>query len=44
VMTDLMYDLPSRDDVREVIVTPECITEGSSPMIVTERPRQIREA
>src|SRR5262245_8319417 len=44
VMTDLMYDLPSRDDVREVIVTPECITEGSAPMIVTERPRQVREA
>ena len=44
VMTDLMYDLPSRDDVREVIVTAECITDGKSPMIVTERPRQIREA
>ncbi len=44
VMTDLMYDLPSRDDVREVIVTPECITEGTSPMIVTERPRQVKEA
>jgi ATP-dependent Clp protease ATP-binding subunit ClpX len=44
VMTDLMFDLPSRDDVREVIVTPECITEGSSPMVVTERPRQIKEA
>jgi ATP-dependent Clp protease ATP-binding subunit ClpX len=44
VMTDLMFDLPSRDDVREVIVTPECITEGSSPMVITERPRQIKEA
>jgi ATP-dependent Clp protease ATP-binding subunit ClpX len=44
VMTDLMYDLPSRDDVREVIVTPECIIEGTSPMIVTERPRQVKEA
>jgi len=44
VMTDLMFDLPSRDDVREVVVTQECITEGSAPMVVTERPRQIREA
>jgi len=44
VMTDLMFDLPSRDDVREVLVTSECITEGSPPMVVTERPRQIREA
>ncbi|HEV8149861.1 MAG TPA: ATP-dependent Clp protease ATP-binding subunit ClpX [Gemmatimonadales bacterium] len=44
VMTDLMFDLPSRDDVREVLVTPECITDGRPPMVVTERPRQIREA
>jgi ATP-dependent Clp protease ATP-binding subunit ClpX len=44
VMTDLMFDLPSRDDVREVLVTPECITEGNPPIVVTERPRQIREA
>ncbi|HLG05661.1 MAG TPA: ATP-dependent Clp protease ATP-binding subunit ClpX [Gemmatimonadales bacterium] len=44
VMTDLMFELPSRDDVREVIVTPECISEGSPPLVVTERPRQIKEA
>ena len=44
VMTDLMFDLPSRTDVVEVIVTPECISEGTSPMVVTERPRQMREA
>ena len=44
VMTDLMFDLPSRDDVREVLVMPECITDGKPPMVVTERPRQIREA
>ncbi|HEY9384875.1 MAG TPA: ATP-dependent Clp protease ATP-binding subunit ClpX [Gemmatimonadales bacterium] len=44
VMTDLMFDLPSRDDVREVVVTEECITEAKPPMVVTERPRQIREA
>jgi ATP-dependent Clp protease ATP-binding subunit ClpX len=44
VMTDLMFDLPSRDDVREVLVTPGCITDGNPPTVVTERPRQIREA
>jgi ATP-dependent Clp protease ATP-binding subunit ClpX len=44
VMTDLMFDLPSRDDVREVVVTSECITDAKPPMVVTERPRQIREA
>jgi len=44
MMTDIMFDLPSRTDVTEVIVTPESITQGSSPMIVTERARQKKEA
>ena len=44
VMTDLMFELPSRDDVREVVVTAECINQGSAPLVVTERPRQIKEA
>ena len=44
MMTDIMFDLPSRDDVREVIITPEAVTQGSSPMIVTERARQKKEA
>jgi ATP-dependent Clp protease ATP-binding subunit ClpX len=44
VMTDIMYELPSRDDVTEVVITPESINEGSTPLIVTERPRAKREA
>jgi ATP-dependent Clp protease ATP-binding subunit ClpX len=44
MMTDIMFDLPSRHDVREVIITPEAVTQGSSPMIVTERARQKKEA
>jgi ATP-dependent Clp protease ATP-binding subunit ClpX len=44
VMTDIMFELPSRDDVTEVVVTPECITEQKPPLIVTERPRAKREA
>jgi len=44
VMTDIMYELPSRDDVTEVVITPESINEGSAPLIVTERPRAKREA
>jgi ATP-dependent Clp protease ATP-binding subunit ClpX len=43
-MTDIMFDLPTRPDVREVIVTPETIAEGSMPLVVTERPRQKKEA
>ena len=30
-MTDIMYDLPSREDVREIVITKEAITEGTSP-------------
>ena len=44
LMTDLMYDLPSREDVREVVITRECVTEGRSPLLVTERARAKKEA
>ena len=44
LMTDIMFDLPSRTDVREVIITPESITQGSTPLIVTERARTKKEA
>jgi hypothetical protein len=36
--------LPTRDDVREVVITRESVTEGTQPLIVTERPRAKREA
>ena len=44
MMTDIMFDLPTRDDVREIVVTKEAITEGVSPLVVTERARTKREA
>ena len=44
VMTDIMFDLPDRDDVREVVITKESITEGRPPLIVTERARVKKEA
>ena len=39
VMTDIMFELPNRDDVREVVITKECITEGRPPLMVTARAR-----
>jgi hypothetical protein len=30
--------------VREVILTRECVTDGVPPLVVTERPRQKKEA
>jgi ATP-dependent Clp protease ATP-binding subunit ClpX len=44
VMTDIMFDLPARRDVREVVITAEAITDGAPPLVVTERPRQKKEA
>jgi len=43
-MTDIMFELPSRDDVREVVLTRECVTEGRPPLLVTERTRKKKEA
>jgi len=43
-MTDIMFELPSRDDVREVVLTRECVTEGRPPLLVTERARKKKEA
>src|SRR6266568_2137113 len=44
MMTDIMFDLPSREDVREVAITAECVTDGRQPLLVTERVRQKKEA
>ena len=44
VMTDIMYDLPGREDVTEVVITGECILEGQTPLLVTEPQRAKKEA
>ena len=44
VMTDIMYDLPGREDVTEVVITEECILEGQTPLLVTEPQRAKKEA
>ena len=44
MMTDIMFDLPHRDDVREIVITKEAINEGVAPIVVTERARTKREA
>jgi ATP-dependent Clp protease ATP-binding subunit ClpX len=37
IMRDVMFDLPSREDVREVVVTAECV-EGEVPPLLVLRP------
>ena len=33
-MLELMYDIPSRDDVEEVVIGEEVIEQGAEPLIV----------
>lgn len=35
-LTDLMFELPSRKDVRRVIITADCITRGTPAELITE--------
>jgi len=35
VMTDIMYDIPSRDDVKKCIITKETIENGAQPTLIT---------
>lgn len=35
-MTDIMFEIPSRDDVAKVIITEDCINKKSAPEIVTK--------
>jgi ATP-dependent Clp protease ATP-binding subunit ClpX len=45
VMRDVMFDIPSRPDVREVVVTPESIGDGIPPLLIlAAEPKQKKEA
>ena len=37
-MTKIMYEIPSRDDVEEVIITTECVTDKADPRLVLKAP------
>ena len=37
VMTEVMYKIPSEENVEEVIVTKECLTDGATPMLVYKK-------
>jgi ATP-dependent Clp protease ATP-binding subunit ClpX len=44
MMIDIMFELPNRDDIREVVITKECVLEGRPPLLVTEQVRTKKEA
>ncbi len=36
LMLEIMFDLPSRTDVREVVITRECVEDNSPPILILE--------
>ena len=36
IMRDVMFEIPSRNDVREVVVTPESVEHGVAPLLVLD--------
>ena len=34
IMTEVMYKIPSEDNVEEVVITKECLTDGKEPTII----------
>jgi ATP-dependent Clp protease ATP-binding subunit ClpX len=44
VMLDVMFELPSRQDVREVIITRETIEDGQTPLLILEPESERKEA
>ena len=37
LMTDVMYEIPSEQDVEEVIITKDCLTSGAKPRLVYKK-------
>jgi len=44
VLMEVMFDLPSREDVVEVKVTESCITNGTQPLLEISPLRRKKEA
>jgi ATP-dependent Clp protease ATP-binding subunit ClpX len=40
VMLDIMYDIPSRDDIAKVIITKDCIAKKETPIIITAKKKE----
>lgn len=37
VTMDIMFEIPSRDDVEKVVITKECITENKEPYVILKK-------
>jgi ATP-dependent Clp protease ATP-binding subunit ClpX len=41
LMLDIMYEIPSRKDIKEVIINKDVVAQGSKPLLVTSRKAEI---
>ena len=37
VMTDVMYKIPSEENIEEVVITKECLTNGENPLLIYKK-------
>ena len=44
IMRDLMFEIPSRTDVSEVVITSECVEQGTAPLLLLDAEEQKLEA
>jgi len=44
LMREVMFEIPSREDVREVVITPEAVTDGIPPLLVLHPENRKKEA
>ncbi len=44
LMRDIMFEIPSREDVREVVITVECVASGIPPLLVLHPESKKKEA
>jgi ATP-dependent Clp protease ATP-binding subunit ClpX len=44
IMREVMFDIPSRKDVREVVVTRESVEDGALPLLILRPTEQVLEA
>jgi len=41
LMLDVMFDLPSREDVKKCLITDKCVTENQMPILLSEDGKEI---
>jgi len=44
LLLDIMFELPGRDDVAEVVIGAETVIDRESPTVVTRKPTRQRRA